>query len=144
MFIRLLLIFVLALNLNAGIFGKTVKKKSVFSSTTSSLLKKVHKNSLTYKGETHVYEIRNKDIIYKIGESARGKNKKGESIRAEQQVKKLRQESGDSSWKSKIRKEFATKQEARNYEKELIERTRSRYGEDKNDKSILPGNKTNR
>lgn len=104
----------------------------------------LHKNSKTFKGDSHVYSIQNQKGMYKVGESSQGVNKKGLSKRAESQVVKLQKETGDKSFTSTIRKKFDSKAEAREYETKLIERTRSLYGTDKNDKSVLIGNKTNR
>ena len=100
----------------------------------------VHKNSLAYEGETHVYRVKNPDgTTYKIGESAQGTRvRDGTSIRAEQQVRKLNREVGPGH-SSEIRKTFPNKAEARAYETKLIERFRRMFGQDK-----LPGNKTNR
>lgn len=99
-----------------------------------------HKNSLDYRGETHVYAIRNPDgTVNKIGESAQGvRAGDGASIRAEQQVrKKIREES--PGYTSEIRKTFDTKRDARDYETKVIERFRRLYGD-----NALPGNRTNR
>lgn len=104
----------------------------------------LHKNSKEYAGESHVYRIKNKDGTYKIGESSQGKDEDGLSKRAEQQVRKLQKQTADSSYRSKIIKEFSSKKEARDYETKVIERMREFYGKDKNDKSVLVGNKTNR
>lgn len=106
--------------------------------------KTLHKNSKDYKGDSHVYSIQNNKSTYKIGESSQGKDSNGKSKRAEQQVKKLQKETGDASYSAKVRKDFNSKAEAREYETKLIERTRSLYGTDKNDKSVLIGNKSNR
>lgn len=101
--------------------------------------KKPHKNSLDYVGETHVYSIKGPNGTYKIGESAQGTRvRDGASIRAEQQVRRLKREAGEY-YESKIRKVFPNKRAAREYETRLIERFRRRYGQD-----ALPGNKTNR
>lgn len=101
--------------------------------------KGVHKNSLSYVGETHVYRIKGPDdTTHKIGESARGLNAEGASIRAEQQARRLTRETGDV-YNTEIRKTFPDKASAREYETRVIERFRSMYGEDK-----LPGNLTNR
>ena len=100
----------------------------------------VHKNSLDYVGDTHVYRIRGPDgTTHKIGESAQGMRvRDGASIRGEQQARRLTRETG-AAYKSDIRKKFADKASAREYETPVIERFRRRYGED-----TLPGNKTNR
>jgi hypothetical protein len=100
----------------------------------------LHKNSLSYEGETHVYRIKNADgTTYKIGESAQGTRvRDGASIRAEQQVRKLNREVGPGH-SSEIRETFPNKAAARDYETRLIERYRRMYGQD-----TLPGNKTNR
>jgi hypothetical protein len=100
----------------------------------------IHKNSLEYVGDTHVYRIVGPDgATYKIGESAQGARvSDGASIRAEQQVRALQRESGDV-YKSEILQNFPDKASARQYETQLIERFRRIYGE-----SALPGNKTNR
>ena len=101
---------------------------------------KVHKKSLDYVGETHVYRIKGPDgSTYKIGESAQGTRvRDGASIRAEQQVRRLTRETGDR-YESEIRKIFPDKASARDYETRVIERFRRMYGQD-----TLPGNKTNR
>ena len=98
-----------------------------------------HKNSLEYKGETHVYVIRNPDgTPHKIGESAQGTRKlDGASIRAEQQARKLNREVRQGHT-TEIRKRFPTKSAARAYETKVIERYRRRFGDDK-----LQGNKSN-
>lgn len=64
----------------------------------------VHKNSLEYVGDTHVYAIRGPDgSAYKIGMSAQGTRPiDGLSNRAEQQVRKLIREDG-SGYRSQIR-----------------------------------------
>jgi hypothetical protein len=100
----------------------------------------VHKNSLDYVGETHVYRIKGPDNkSYKIGESAQGTRKAdGASIRAEQQARKLSRETG-GRFESEIRKTFPDKASARDYETRVIERFRRMHGD-----STLPGNKTNR
>ncbi|MBW2647104.1 MAG: RHS domain-containing protein, partial [Deltaproteobacteria bacterium] len=100
----------------------------------------IHRNSLAYEGETHVYRVKSPDgTTYKIGESARGTRvRDGASIRAEQQVRKLNREVGPGH-SSEIRKISPNKAAAREYETKLIERYRRIYGQD-----TLPGNKTNR
>ena len=99
-----------------------------------------HRNSLAYKGETHVYRVKSPDgTTHKIGESAQGTRvRDGASIRAEKQVRKLNRTVGPGH-SSEIRKVFPTKAKARKYETRLIERFRRIFGQDK-----LPGNKTNR
>ncbi|MBK8018410.1 MAG: hypothetical protein IPK20_17930 [Betaproteobacteria bacterium] len=90
--------------------------------------KGVHKNSLSYVGETHVYRIKGPDgATHKIGESARGLNAEGASIRAEQQARRLTRETGDV-YTTEIRKTFPDKASAREYETRVIERFRSMYG----------------
>lgn len=101
--------------------------------------KAIHKNSLDYVGDTHVYRVKGPNGTHKIGESAQGTRvRDGASIRAEQQARKLTRETGDV-YTTVIRKTFPDKASARNYETRLIERFRRIYGEDS-----LPGNKTNR
>jgi RHS repeat-associated protein len=97
-----------------------------------------HRNSLEYVGETHVYRIKAPDgSTYKIGESARGvRVGDGQSIRAEEQVRRLVRQQGPG-FESEIRRTFPNKAAARDYEQRLIERFRSRYGEDS-----LPGNRS--
>jgi hypothetical protein len=100
----------------------------------------VHKNSLAYIGETHVYRIKGPDgSTYKIGESAQGvRAGDGLSLRAEQQVRELNKKTGQT-YSSEIRKKFKSKAEARAYEKEIIRRFRRMHGD-----QALPGNKNNR
>lgn len=98
----------------------------------------IHKNSLEYIGDTHVYRIKRPDgTTFMIGESARGvRAGDGLSIRVEEQVRRLQRETGDT-FSSEIRKTFGSKAEARDYERRLIERFQRMYGED-----ALPGNKS--
>lgn len=99
----------------------------------------IHKNSLKYVGETHVYRILGPDgKIYKIGESAQGVMRNGLSTRGERQARMLSRESG-LSFRSEIRRTFPDKASAREYERRTIERFRGIYGP-----KTLPGNKTNR
>ncbi|MEW6120405.1 MAG: hypothetical protein AB1593_09985, partial [Pseudomonadota bacterium] len=100
----------------------------------------VHRNSLGYVGETHVYRIKGPDgKTHKIGESAQGTRKgDGASIRGEQQARKLTRESGEF-YRSEVRKTFPDKASARDYETRVIERFRRIHGD-----NTLPGNKTNR
>lgn len=100
---------------------------------------RVHRNSLDYVGDTHVYRIRGPEGTYKIGESAQGTRVSDDaSIRAEQQVRRLLRENGPG-FESEIRKTFGSKANARDYEGQLIERFRRIHGDD-----ALPGNKNNR
>jgi RHS repeat-associated protein len=102
-------------------------------------VKPVHKNSLEYVGDTHVYRVRGPEGTFKIGESAQGvRVRDGASIRGEQQARRLTRETGDF-YESEIRRTFPDKQSARDYETRVIERFRKIFGEDS-----LPGNKTNR
>ncbi|MHB8968795.1 MAG: hypothetical protein ACYC57_11165 [Thermoleophilia bacterium] len=74
-----------------------------------------------------------------MGQSAQGTRlRDGASIRAEQQARRLRKETGEH-YETRILRTFPDKRTAREYETRLIERFRSRYGDD-----ALPGNKTNR
>ena len=99
----------------------------------------VHRNSLEYVGETHVYRIKGANGTHKIGESAQGTRVcDGASIRGEQQARRLTRETGDL-YRSKILKTFSDKRSARDYETRLIERYRRIFGDD-----TLPGNITNR
>lgn len=99
----------------------------------------IHKNSHEYIGETHVYRIIDSSgKTYKIGESAQGVRKKdGASVRAEQQARKLHEQTGEK-YETQIRRTFSSKKEAYEYENRLIERFRKIYGKD-----ALPGNKSN-
>jgi len=111
----------------------------VIGAANKASKKTVHKNSLDYVGETHVYRVKGPDGTYKIGESARGTRvRDGASIRAEQQARKLTRETGQP-YRSDIRKTFPDKKSAREYETSLIKRFRRMFGDD-----TLPGNKTNR
>ncbi len=99
----------------------------------------VHKNSLLYQGDTHVYFIKGSEgSMYKIGESAQGYTKAGLSKRAEEQVRRL-QRKGEGDYRAKIIREFGSKAEARAYETRFIKTYRKLYGKDK-----LPGNKGTR
>ncbi|EKO5173771.1 hypothetical protein QO227_13015 [Vibrio vulnificus] len=119
-----------------------IKKALGFGDEAADVAKnaKVHKNSLDYVGDTHVYRVKGPDgSTYKIGESAQGTRlRDGASIRAEQQARRLTRETGDT-YTSEIRKTFSDKASARAYETRVIERFRRMYGQD-----TLQGNKTNR
>ena len=92
--------------------------------------KAIHKNSLDYVGETHVYRIKGPDGTYKIGESAQGtRARDGTSIRAEQQVRKIQRETGEI-YESRILKTFPNKRAAIEYQDKLRDRFRRRYGQD--------------
>jgi hypothetical protein len=96
---------------------------------------KLHKNDLRFRGETHTYEItiRNTGEVFKIGESARGVNSLGQSIRAMEQIRKLQHLTG-KKFDSRILKIFDGKASARAYETELIKKLRAAGHK-------LPGNK---
>lgn len=101
---------------------------------------KVHGNSLEYRGKTSVYSLSDSSGKgFKVGESMQGLNPKtGIPVRAEQQVRKLRKQTGQW-YEPRLRKTFDSKREAREYETKLIERYRKFT-----DGTGLPGNKTNR
>ncbi|HBV20918.1 MAG TPA: hypothetical protein DEF07_04260 [Nitrosomonas sp.] len=119
----------------------TVTYPKAISKSTTTATKNVHKNSRSYKGETHVYAIRNSNgSINKIGESAQGTRvRDGASKRAEQQVRKLNREVGPGHTSEIRGKVFSGKDAARTHETNLIKRYRSMYGQ-----NMLPGNKINR
>jgi hypothetical protein len=98
---------------------------------------KVHKNSRSYEGDSHVYVIRDADEnVLKVGKSSQGTRiKDGASKRAEQQVRALNKKYGPGHT-SEIRKKFDNSGKALDYEKKLRDRIRRRYGKDK-----LPLNK---
>ena len=97
--------------------------------------KVVHKNSLDYVGDAHVYRIKGSDGTYKIGESAQGlRIRDGASIRAEQQVRNLQRQTGEI-YESKILKTFTSKRSAVEYQDKLRDRFRRIYGQ-----YTLPGN----
>lgn len=105
----------------------------------SPFIKSIHKNSLAYVGDTHVYVIRNSDgTLYKVGESAQGvRVSDGASIRAEQQARALQRETGDF-YTTEIRQNFGGKAGARAYETRFIETYIKIYGK------RPPGNPINR
>jgi RHS repeat-associated protein len=100
----------------------------------------IHKNSLQYVGESHVYRINGPDgRPHKIGESSQGTRKSdGQSIRAERQVRRLQRETGET-YSSEIVKTTPGKQASRWYETGLIRRFRRLFGSEQ-----LPGNKGDR
>ena len=119
--------------------GPVFRRLSKAGKLVEGAAAKFHRNSLSYVGETHVYRIKGPaGSTYKIGESARGLNAQGASIRAEQQARSLTRETGDV-YTTEIRRTFADKASAREYETRVIERFRRIFGDDK-----LPGNLTNR
>jgi len=102
-------------------------------------VQKIHKNSHEHIGDTHVYRIIDQEgKTLKIGESTQGVRKKdGASKRAEQQARKLHEETG-KFYDTEIRKNFDNKKDAYDYENKLIKGFRKLYGNDS-----LPGNKNN-
>tara|TARA_B000000565_G_scaffold15558_1_gene11192 strand:+ start:13601 stop:15343 length:1743 start_codon:yes stop_codon:yes gene_type:complete len=127
----------LATSLKNPLPAKPLQKTKLYDIERSGT---VHGNSKAYIGDTHVYTIRNTATgeTFKAGESMQGLNRHGLSKRAEAQARRLEYETG-VEYRSKVRKTFATKAEARAYETQLIERYRKMYGAD-----TLPGNKGNR
>ncbi|MEN8237138.1 MAG: hypothetical protein ABFQ95_06320 [Pseudomonadota bacterium] len=126
-----------ALDLN-GLWSKSMRGGSAGSKAKDST--KVHRNSLQYQGETHVYSIRNVSRRYnaKIGESTQGYRKRdGASKRAEQQARKFRRETGDV-YVTRIRQKYLNKKDAKVGETKRIETVRKLYGN-----KALPGNKNN-
>ncbi|AMO24179.1 hypothetical protein UC35_16715 [Ramlibacter tataouinensis] len=100
----------------------------------------VHGNSLKNPNPTHVYAIRDETgAAWKIGESARGLNGQGLSLRAEQQVRELNLLYPDKFFSSEVRAWQPDKASGRAHETRFIERYRSMFGQD-----VLPGNLTNR
>ncbi len=89
----------------------------------------IHKNSLNYVGDTHVYAIRGPDgSLLKVGESAQGiRVGDGLSIRAEQQVRALQRETGQR-YTSEIRQNFGGKSDARAYETQYIQTYERLFG----------------
>ncbi|WP_298465960.1 RHS repeat-associated core domain-containing protein [uncultured Erythrobacter sp.] len=113
--------------------------REIWRDKSGSVPGPIHKNSLNYIGETHVYAIRGPNGIHKIGQSSMGRRlRDGLSRRAEQQVRRLGRKT-NQRYRSQIRRTFQNKRDAREYETKLIERYRRMYGE-----KTLPGNKTNR
>ncbi|ABV79854.1 hypothetical protein A1I_07780 [Rickettsia bellii OSU 85-389] len=103
-------------NLNKNIKKEVVSKtkKTVTSNikTVEKQVQKIHKNSHKHVGDTHVYNIFDKEgKTYKIGESAQGLTKYGESKRARQQARKLERETGEF-YDTEIRKTFDSKKDA--------------------------------
>jgi hypothetical protein len=92
---------------------------------------RLHKNSRFYRGPSHVYVIVAPDgRLYKVGESSAGLLKSGLSKRAQSQVNKLNQQlppGVTGGYRSRIIKTFDSKQQARDYERELILRYRQKY-----------------
>lgn len=105
----------------------------------AGVISKIHKNSLSYVGDTHVYVIKGPDgSLYKVGESAQGvRMEDGASIRAEQQARALRKETGEI-YDTEIRANFGGKAGARAYETKFIQTYERLYGK------RPPGNPLNR
>ncbi|HUX78215.1 MAG TPA: hypothetical protein VMW10_00495, partial [Alphaproteobacteria bacterium] len=98
--------------------------------TIKTAEKKVHKNSLDYVGDTHLYVIRDAKtgVIQKYGESAAGKNKLGQSKRAQAQVRKLEKQNPNKRFESEIVKEFPSKKAAKDRETRSIKTHRKVFG----------------
>ena len=132
-----LILLLISFSLQTVLYGQVISLKDYFPLKAGE---KIHKNSLEYKGETHVYSIHrvSDGKTYKVGQSSQGvRQRDGASKRAEQQVRKLMKETGER-YESKIRKNFENKKKGLGYETRLIKRTRSIKGS-----QSLPGNKNN-
>lgn len=105
----------------------------------ATAVRAVHKNSLKYVGDTHVYAIRNPDgTLYKVGESAQGvRMRDGAPIRAEQQARALQRETGNV-YRTEIRQTFVGKADARAYETRFIRTYERLFGQ------RPPGNRLDR
>ncbi|MBX3457832.1 MAG: hypothetical protein KF820_05670 [Candidatus Paracaedibacteraceae bacterium] len=126
-----------AKNSSKGI-AKNLKPAKLDKTRAANANKRPHGNSLNYKGDTHVYSIHrfSDKRAVKVGESTRGvRTSDGASKRAESQARKLNRETGEMYY-TRIRKNFATKAEAKKYEADLIKRSR-----DINGSKSLPLNK---
>ncbi len=108
--------------------------------TVSRATAPIHRNSLRYVGETHLYVIRDSSgKILKYGESAAGKNQLGQSKRAQAQISKLEKSTPGKRFESEIIGEFDSKRGARTSESRYIKTHRKVFGKDS-----LPLNKNNR
>ncbi|WP_298333304.1 hypothetical protein [uncultured Erythrobacter sp.] len=118
----------------------SINTSRVNGALDAPVVRPIHKNSLDYVGDTHVYAIRRADgKIVKIGESAQGTRVgDGASIRGEAQARALSRETGVIH-ESEIRAHFNDKASARAYETKSIETFRRLFGA-----NSLPLNKTNR
>ncbi|WP_029449072.1 hypothetical protein [Candidatus Odyssella thessalonicensis] len=126
----------------AGMVDSTAATSTFEALDLASISRKtaIHRNSLSYVGQTHVYVIRDASgKILKYGESAMGKNSLGQSIRAEAQAKKLKRQHPGQEYYTEIIKEFDTKMAARLSEANYIRIHRKVFGPDS-----LPLNKNNR
>ena len=99
-------------------------------------VERIHKNSLDYKGPTHVYKITKGNEVQKVGESAQGLDKFGKSRRAESQARKLWRETGEAH-ETEVIAHFGGKRSAKTFEHETIMDIRSK------DPKALPLNKNN-
>jgi hypothetical protein len=103
---------------------------------------RLHKNSRLFRAPSHVYVIVTPDgRLFKVGESSAGLLKNGLSKRAQTQVNRLNRKlplGVGGRYRSRIIKTFDSKQEARDYEREIIVRYREKYKDRR--LIILPGN----
>lgn len=98
----------------------------------------IHKNSLSYVGDTHIYAVKGPDgSIWKYGESAQGLNRDGFSLRGEMQARKLRQDTGEF-YRSEILETLPAKAPARVIETQLLKDYVRIHGQ------LPPGNKVYR
>jgi hypothetical protein len=123
------------------VFGAQITTAIIGPKSVGKLLEnaknvKIHKNSLNFNGPTHIYEVKNvtKGTIHKIGESAQGLDKQGLSKRAEQQARKLHNETGEQ-FESRVLEWHPGKRSARRRETQLIMSAKAK------DPKALPGNK---
>jgi URI fold toxin 2 len=103
---------------------------------------RLHKNSRFFRAPSHAYVIVAPDgRLFKVGESSAGLLKNGLSKRAQTQVNQLNRRlptAVTGKYRSRIISTFDSKQEARDYERELILRYRQKY---KDRRFVLPGNR---
>ena len=120
----------------AGVLGtgkgivSSIGRALAEGSEVATTFRTIHKNSLDYIGDTHVYVIRNPDgTLYKVGESAQGvRVGDGASIRAEQQARALQRETGNR-YRTQIRQDFGGKADARAYETRFIQTYERLFGQ---------------
>ena len=121
--------------------AEKVSKNGIEALNLTSVSRKspIHKNSLDYVGETHLYVIRDASgKMLKYGESAVGKNALGQSKRAEAQVRKLMRQHPGKDFSSSIINEYDSKRLVKVNEANYIRVHRKIFEQDS-----LPLNKNN-
>jgi RHS repeat-associated protein len=105
----------------------SVSARSAVVTQTANTVRRIHGNSRSYPGPTHVYRIDGPMGLWKIGQGIHKLDRMGRSVRAETQVRRLSRQTGQV-YRSRILRVFPNKEAALRWERELIRRYTRKHG----------------